>query len=212
MKPAATLSLIALAAFACAHAIAQVTLPDVTVREKKPDELHGGYAISGDFQVDPRMNAVIFPIDPLEAGDILSAEPQRLADDEYLVLQECVSDDCTHAQNLRVWFAHGATTQFHNANRYMITHEGKYFIWMARIQAGAAPPEAGQWFNQFEKFTTPLVLIPEGLLAAYSKPQIEAAEHAGPVPVKSAVHEGSMFVATFATGSVVRIKRLRAAG
>jgi len=190
---------------------AQVLLPDVNVRGSVPDEQHGGYVISSDFQVDPKMSAVIFPTVALAEGDLLSVQPLRLADDEYLVLQECASADCTHTQILRVWGPFGATTGAHDPNRLIISHDGKYFLWMAKIEAGPAPPEAGLWFKEFEKFGSPLILEPIGLLSAYSKPQIEAAQAAGPVRVRAAERQGSSFVATFETGTVVRLKRMRPA-
>jgi hypothetical protein len=194
---------------ATSPSLAQVLLPDVSVRGSVPDEQHGGYVISSDFQVDPKMSAVIFPTVALSEGDLLSVQPLRFADDEYLVLQECVSADCIHAQILRVWGPFGATTGVHDPNRLIISHDGKYFLWMAKIEAGTAPPGAGRWFREFEKFGSPLVLEPIGQLSAYSKPQIEAAQSAGPVRVRSAERQGSSFVATFETGTVVRLKRMR---
>src|SRR4051812_7917358 len=37
------------------------TLPGVTVSADAYRETHGGYLVSGDFRVDPRMPTVIFP-------------------------------------------------------------------------------------------------------------------------------------------------------
>jgi hypothetical protein len=190
---------------------AQVLLPDVNVKGSVPDEEHGGYVISSDFQVDPKMSAVIYPTVALNAGDLLSVQPLRLAEDEYLVLQECISADCTKAQILRVWGPFGATTGVHDPNRLILSHDGKYFLWMERIEAGPAPPEAGIWFKEFQVYGPPLILEPIGLLSMYSKTQIAAAQAAGPVQVRAAERQGSSFVATFATGSVVRIKRMRPA-
>lgn len=111
----------------------------------------------------------------------------------------------------RVWGAFGATTGAHDPNRLIISHDGKYFLWLAQIEAGPAPPGAGAWFREFEKFGPPLSLEPDGMLAAYSQAQIEAAQAAGPVKVRSAERQGSTFAATFATGTVVRLKRMRPA-
>src|SRR6185312_7055370 len=70
------------------HASAQTTtLPRITVIAPYT-EYHGGYLISGDFKVDPRMPYVVFPALALVKDDILSVRPLRLNDDEYLVLQE----------------------------------------------------------------------------------------------------------------------------
>jgi hypothetical protein len=205
---------VSLLCFACltTQAIAQVILPEVTVKGDIHDEHHGGYVISGDFQVDAHMGSVIFPSVALDKGDILSVQPLRLADDEYFVLQECISSDCVRAQVLRVWGPFGATTEFHDPNRLSIPHDGKYFLWMEQLKPGPAPPEAGVWFTQFDTYSPPLVLNPIGRLAAYSATQIAQAQTAGPVHVKAVEREGSTFVATFATGAVVRLKRMRAAG
>ena len=211
-KSATVRMLIALGVAAwAAIATAQVVLPDVTVKGSGKDESHGGYVISGDFQVDTHMSSVIYPTEALNAGDILSVQPLRMADDEYLVLQECISSDCTHAQILRVWGAFGATTEFHDPNRIFVPHDGKYFLWMAQIKAGPAPPEAGVWFTEFQKYGAPLMLSPIGRLAAYSETQIAAAQSAGPVHVKVSQREGASFFATFATGAIARIKRMHAA-
>ena len=191
---------------------AQTVLPDVNVTEQSNVEHHGGYVISGDFQVDPRMSAVIFPSQALREGDILSVEPLKMPDDEYFVLQECASADCTQARILRVWGAFGATTLIHEPNRVSIQHEGKYFLWMKQIEAGPAPPDVQKHFTTFESLGPPLTLKPKGDLAAYSTTQLAAAENSGPVPVKTSRREEGSFVATFATGTVVRIKRLRAEG
>lgn len=189
---------------------AQDLLPEVTVTDKGMTERHGSYVISGDFKVDAWMSAVIYPTEALRAGDVLSVQPLRLADDEYLVLQECVSADCAQAQIIRVWGAFGTTTRSHDANRIIVRHEGKYFIWMSRIKAGLAPPDSGTWFTEFEKFGAPLTLTPMGTLAAYSGPQIDAAKAAGPVVVKASAREEASFVVTFTTGSVARFKRMHA--
>ncbi|MEO6690221.1 MAG: hypothetical protein ABIN56_13995 [Dokdonella sp.] len=199
-------------AFPATQAIAQVILPEVTVNGDIHDERHGGYVISGDFQVDARMSSVIFPSVALDKGDILSVQPLRLADDEYFVLQECISGDCRRAQVVRVWGPFGATTEFHDSNRLSIPHDGKYFLWMEQLKPGPAPPDVGVWFTQFDTYSPPLVLNPIGRLATYSATQIAQAQNAGPVHVKAVEREGSTFVATFATGAVVRIKRMRAAG
>jgi hypothetical protein len=194
-----------------AAADAQTVLPPVDVTAKDAVEHYGGYVISGDFRIDPRMSAVIYPAEALQEGDILSVEPVRLADDEYFVLEECSSADCTQARILRVWGAFGATTDFHDPHRMMIPHEGKFFLWMSRIEPGAAPPEAGIWFTEFQRFGPPLILSPIGLLASYSTRQIAEAQAQGPVKITKGELEGVSFAATFATGSVVRLKRMHAA-
>ena len=102
MKSACTLWLGSLA-LASLVARAQTTLPAVKVTAPAYSSQHGGYLISGDFKVDPRMPAVVFPAQALVKDDILSIEPIRLQDNEYLVLQECASADCHQASLVRFW-------------------------------------------------------------------------------------------------------------
>src|SRR6185312_13751299 len=85
-------------------ASAQTNLPGITVTAPYTS-MHGGYLISGDFKVDPRMPQVVFPAQALVKDDILSVQPIHLADDEYLVLQECATADCSQAAIVRVWDA-----------------------------------------------------------------------------------------------------------
>src|SRR6185312_10427589 len=65
-------------------ASAQTNLPGITVTAPYTST-HGGYLMSGDFKVDPRMPQVVFPAQALVKDDILSVQPIHLADDEYLV-------------------------------------------------------------------------------------------------------------------------------
>lgn len=91
-------------------AAAQSDLPGVTVTAPAYTSHYGGYVITGDFKVDPRMPQVVFPAQPLVKDDILSVQPMHLTDDEYLVLQECFSAECRQAALVRVWNAFGAAT------------------------------------------------------------------------------------------------------
>jgi len=81
--------------------VAQTTLPDVNVTVPKWEERHGGYVISSNFEVDTHMSAVIYPAEPFQTDDILSVRLTQLKDDEYFVLQECISTDCAQAHILR---------------------------------------------------------------------------------------------------------------
>ncbi len=194
-------------------ASAQTDLPAVTVTAPAYTEHHGGYVISGDFKVDPRMPSVVFPAQALIHDDILSIQPVRLADDEYLVLQECATGDCSQARIVRVWNADGATTAIHNSeNRIWIKHENKYFIWLKRLPEASAGDcdRCGSHFTSFDLISPPLTLVPDGALAAHHQAEL-LAESADPIPVKTQKHEGSTFVITFAGGSTVRIKRMHAA-
>jgi hypothetical protein len=192
----------------------QTNLPGITVTAPYTSA-HGGYLISGDFKVDPRMPSVVFPAQPLVKDDILSIQPLRLEDNEYLVLQECARTDCREAHIVRVWNADGATDPAGNSeDRIWIRHENKYFIWLKRLPWQASAMSCGRCGNRFSSFkqmSPPLILIPVGALAAYNRKALLAAEVAAPVPVESQKHEGSTFVVTFKGGSTVRIKRMHAA-
>lgn len=196
-------------------AAAQVTLPAVTVTEPAYTEHHGGYLISGDFKVNPRMPYVAYPAQALVKDDILSIQPIRLAGDEYLVLQECAVADCSEARIVRVWNAGGATGPVHQSeNRVWIRHENKYFIWLMRLPEvlmGGSCPRCGGYYTTFDSVSPPLTLIPEGEQAAYGRSALQAASDKGPIPVKTQAHEGATFVITFVGGSTVRIRRMHAA-
>lgn len=193
---------------------AQTNLPAVTVTAPYTST-HGGYLISGDFKVDPRMPQVVFPAQALVKDDILSVQPVHLADDEYLVLQECATADCSEAAIVRVWDADGATTPVQNSeDRIWIRHENKYFIWLKRLPwlgGGMDCPLCGSHFTSFERVSPPLTLIPDGPLAATHQEALAQASVEDPIPVASQKHEGSTFVVTYVGGSTVRIKRMHAA-
>jgi len=183
---------------------APTNLPPITVTAPYTTA-HGGYLISGDFKVDPRMPSVVFPAQPLVKDDILSIQPIRLADNEYLVLQECATADCSEATIVRVWNTEGAVTRVQNSdNRIWIRHENKYFLWLKRL------PWIHSHFTTFEVVSPPLTLIPDGQLAAYHQQALAKAYLDDPVPVASEKHERSTFVVTYAGGSTVRIKRMHA--
>ena len=223
MKSARTLWLGSLT-LASLVASAQTTLPAVKVTAPEYSSQHGGYLISGDFKVDPRMPSVVFPAQALVKDDILSIEPIHLQDDEYLVLQECASADCHEASIVRFWNSDdigGADTR---RNRVWITHENKYFIWLKRLPevSGVScgqgwfkfepnTTKCGGHFTSFEQISPPLMLIPNGDLAAYHQDAVQKAVLADPVNVAQQTHEGSTYVVTYEGGSTVRIRRMHAA-
>ncbi len=196
-------------------ASAQVTLPAVTVTEPAYTEHYGGYVISGDFKVNPRMPYVAYPAQALVSGDILSVQPIRLAGDEYLVLQECAVADCSQARIVRVWNAGGATGLVRQSDdRVRIRHENKYFIWLMRLPEVLVDrrcARCGGYYTTFDPVSPPLTLIPGGEQAAYGRAALQAASDKGPIPVKTQTHEGATFVMTFVGGSTVRIRRMHAA-
>jgi hypothetical protein len=187
---------------------AQTTLPDVNVTAPKWEERHGGYVISSNFEVDTHMSAVIYPAEPFQTDDILSVRLTQLKDDEYFVLQECVSVDCTQAHILRVWNAYGAlgftVTQ---PDRVRIPHEGKFFMWMQRFPMPGGLPA----FNGYEPLSPPLVLNPTGTAEQFQALDVKAAQERGPVKVVSSTHDGSSFALRFEGGTSVLIQRMHAA-
>lgn len=195
-------------------ATAQKNLPAITITAPAYTSRHGGYLISGDFKVDPRMPQVVFPAQALVKDDILSVQPVHLTDNEYLVVQECFSADCRQAALVRVWNANGATTYVRSSeNRIWIKHENKYFIWLAKLPwvSPGSCDGCAEHFNQFQHLSAPLTLVPAGQLAAQYAHQLEQPENIGAIPVQSQKHEGSSFVVQFVGGSTVRIKRMHAA-
>lgn len=181
------------------HASARTTiLLGITVTAPYTEH-HGGYLISDDFKVDPRMPYVVFPTHPMVKGDVLSVRPLRLDDDEYLVLQECAVADCSKAHAVRVWGHAGALTPTGNSGyRIWIKHENEYFIWLMRL------PDIPAGFDQFALSSPPLTLVPVGRAAAFHRLELQDGKNNHPIPVKSCRHEGATFVVTFASGSIVR--------
>ena len=183
------------------------TLPGITVTAPYTEQ-HGGYLVSGDFKVDPRLPDVVFPARALVKDDILSVRPLRLNDDEYLVLQECAASDCSQARLVRVWGHTGALTPFGNSGyRVWIAHENKYFIWLMHLPD--IPSALG--FTRFSLISPPLTLIPAGDEAALYRAELQDAKISHPIPVQSYRHEGATFIVTYVGGSVVRIRRMHAA-
>ena len=188
-------------------AFAQTTLPDVSVTAPKWEERHGGYVISSNFEVDTHMSAVIYPAEPFQKDDLLNVRSQ-LKDDEYFVLQECVSVDCTQAHILRVWNAYGALGfTIQQPERVRIPHEGKFFMWLQRFPMPGGLPA----FNGYEPLSPPLVLNPTGTAEQFHAVDVKAAQERGPVRVVSSTHDGSSFALRFEGGTSVLIQRMHAA-
>lgn len=206
-------SVLAFGMLASLAVAAQTTLPPVDVQAPAWSGEHGGYLVSGDFRVDPVMSAVVYPAQALVKDDILSVEPVHLNDNDYLVLQECASADCTSVGIVRVWNAQGSATLARGSEtRIRIRHGNRYFLWLKRLPSVAFSPcgVCGTNFDTFETYGPPLVLRPAGTLAAYKRAALEAAESTGPVPVTAQDHDGSTFVVTYEGGSRVRVQRMHA--
>lgn len=210
-------------ALASACVSAQTNLPGVKVTAPKFSTEHGGYLISGDFKVDPRMPSVVFPAQALVQDDILSIEPVYLQDNEYLVLQECASAGCHDASLVRFWTSTNTGGEDTRRNRVRITHENKYFIFLARLpeisgkSCGMTPftgykqtVTCGSHFTSFQQISPPLTLIPTGDLTMYQQEPLQKAAMNDPVKVVKETHEGSTYVVTYEGGSTVRVRRMHA--
>jgi len=191
-----------------------VNLPGVTVTADAYTESRGGYLNSGDFVTDARMPGVVFPATALVERDVLSIEPQYLNGNDYVVLQECASDDCSRSRIVRVWSSvEGRPVGGGNDRRIMIPHENKYWIWAKRLPEISHPDceTCSTRFTSFERFGPPMTITPTGEEARYHRTELDAMAGADPLPVTRQAHEGSTFVVTFAGGSTVRIRRMHAA-
>jgi hypothetical protein len=211
--PVAAIAQDAVARSSTSSAPSSTDLPRVTVTAPYTT-IHGGYVISSDFRVDPRMPSVVFPAQALQQDDILSIRPVYLNPDEYLVLQECAQADCAQAANVRVWNSASAVNTYvgGNADRIWIKHENKYFIFLKRLPlVTGACGGCGDSFTSFEPVSPPMTLYPSGQAARMM--QAKLAEHADDpaIPVVSQTHEESEYVVRFEGGSTVRIKRMHAA-
>ena len=192
-------------------AIAQTVLPKVDVAAKEWETRRGGYTISSNFIVDSRMSAVIYPAEPFSKGDIFDFRTVRMADDEYFVLQECVSSDCTQGHILQVWTRNGPLDQTgHAANQFWIPHDGKMFMWMQRFPMSGGGSASGSTFSGYEPMSPPLVLNPVGTPEQFHACDVAAAQAKGPVKVISNEHDGSQLKLRFESGATVFIQRLRA--
>jgi hypothetical protein len=189
-------------------AVTQTVLPGVNVTAPRWEERHGGYLISSNFEVDSHMSAVVYPAEPFQKDDILSVRLSQLKDDEYFVLQECISTDCLQARILRVWTARGALgITAHQPDRVWIPHEGKFFMWMQRFPISGF---GSGGFAGYETFSPPLVLNPTGTAEQFHATDVKAAQERGPVKVVSSDHDGSSFVLRFEGGTAILIQRMHA--
>jgi len=188
-------------------ALGQTVLPDVDVRAPRWETRRGGYIVSSNFEVDPKMSAVIYPAEPFEPGDIFDFRTVRMSDDEYFVLQECSAADCTQGHVLRVWSKEGALDTVHDANRVWIPHAGKFFMWLQRFPMSGSRERT---FAGYKPFSPPLVLEPLGSPEQYRACDVKAAQARGPVKVVSSEHDGTQLKLRFESGATVFIQRMRA--
>ena len=196
-----------MALLAAAPAFAQTTLPNVDVTAPYT-QLYGGYVVSSNFTLDPKMSAVIYPKEALVKDDIVWVKTQNMKDDEYFVLQECSSLDCTMGRILRVWTKTGAIgMNYHDPYRVFIPHEGKFFMWMQRFPAYGGTGA----FTGYETFSPPLVLNPTGTGEQFQFTNVQAAQEKGPEKVVDTEHDGMDFSIRYESGTVVFVQRMHAA-
>jgi hypothetical protein len=180
-------------------AIAQTVLPNIDVTAPRWQERRGGYVVSSNFALEPKLSAVVFPNEPLQQDDIVYVKPQNMKDDEYFVLQECSSPDCAMGHVLSVWNKNGALgTTYHDLNRVPIPHEGKFFFWMQRFPA----PGGVHAFSGFEAFSPPLVLKPTGSAEQFQVIDVKAAQEKGPEKVVETKHDGMDYLIRYESGTV----------
>lgn len=167
---------------------------------------HGGYQVSTDFTVDAKSHAVISLPGGTRPGDLLSIRPMRLNNDEYLVLQKCLSPDCTEAQVVRAWNASGHMGPDPvTSNKIPIAPDTTYMLWMQRIST-----KGGNSFSLYEKNSPALVFSPAGSPQIFEASDLAGARKRGPTRVDRSSKESGAFIAKFEGGSVVRMKLLRA--
>ena len=190
-----------------APAFAQTVLPKVDVTAPYT-QLHGGYVVSSNFSVDPKMSAVIYPNEPFQKDDVLWVKTQNMKDDEYFVLQECSRPDCTMGHILEVWTKNGAIgTTYHSPNRVFIPHEGKFFMFMQRFPSPGSVPA----FSGFEAFSPPLVLNPTGSAEQFQLIDVQSAQEKGPEKVVSTDHDGMDYLIHYESGTALFVQRMHAA-
>jgi hypothetical protein len=167
---------------------------------------YGGYLVSTDFTVDAKNHAVISPPASARPGDLLSIRPRRLNNDEYLVLQKCNPNDCTHAQVVRAWNALGHMGPYPvTSNKIPIEPGVRYMLWMQHIST-----QGGNSFSLYERSSPPLVFTPAGPAELFEASDMKRAGERGPTLIKKSAIGGTAFIATFEGGSVVRMQLLRA--
>ena len=204
-----TLWFFALTAFAASTAFAQEVLPKVDVTAPHFTAKHGGYLISNDFTVDSHMSAVVYPDQPFEQDDILNVKTLRMQHDDYLILQECISLDCTQGMIVRAWNYLGVLGgTSHKNESFRIPHQGKFFLWLQRfpMRGSSTMP-----FDGYEPFSPPLVFNPTGSSEQFRNVDLKADQEKGPVKVVSSDHDGDNFVIRYEGGTSILVQRLRAA-
>jgi hypothetical protein len=167
----------------------------------------GGSRISVAFSVDTERHAVISPPRCAGGAEQLWIHPLRLNPDEYLILQKCVSPDCSQAAVVRAWNSYGTMGPYPVLTPKIPLESGaRYLLWMQRV-----PVPGNHTFNEIEREGRPLVFMPFGSLLdlPWAREALEQAASRGPTPVERSEQKDSAYVATFQGGSSVWMRAMR---
>jgi hypothetical protein len=167
----------------------------------------GGALVSVAFSVDAERHAVISPPQCERGGELLWIRPMRLNPDEYLILQKCVSADCSKAEVVRAWNSYGTMGPYPVLTPKIPLDSGvRYLLWMQRV-----PVAGNHTFREIEREGRPLVFTPFGSLLElpWAREALEKAASRGPTPVERSEQKDSAYVATFQGGSSVWMRAMR---
>jgi hypothetical protein len=167
----------------------------------------GGAEVSVAFSVDTERHTVISPPQCAGGAELLWIRPLRLNPDEYLILQKCVSADCSKAEVVRAWNSYGTMGPYPVLTPKIPLESGaRYLLWLQRV-----PVQGNHTFREIEREGRPLVFAPFGRLLQlpWAREALEAAVARGPSPVERSVAKDSAYVATFQGGSSVWMRVMR---
>jgi hypothetical protein len=155
---ASLLPLLGVTALALHMAAAAAPQAEGACRTFKPGP--GGSLISVAFSVDAERHAVISPPRCAGGEELLWIKPLRLNPDEYLILQKCVSADCSKAEVVRAWNSYGHMGPYPVLTPKIALESGaRYMLWMQRV-----PVPGNHTFREIEREGRPLVFTPFGSL------------------------------------------------
>src|SRR5689334_19288714 len=166
-----------------------------------------GALVSVAFSVDAERHAVISPPQCAGGEELLWIRPLRLNPDEYLILQKCVSADCSKAEVVRAWNSYGTMGPYPVLQPKIPLESGaRYLLWMQRV-----PVQGNRTFKEIEREGRPLVFAPFGSLLElpWAREALEKAAARGPTKVERSEQKDSAYVATFEGGSSVWMRAMR---
>ena len=166
----------------------------------------GGSQVSVAFAVDASRHAVISPPHCSHGEEVLWIHPLRLNPDEYLILQKCVSADCSKAEVVRAWNTHGTMGPYPALTPKIALDNGaRYMLWMQTV-----PVPGNRTFKEVQREGHALVFAPFGSLLElpWAREALEAAVTRGPTPVQHGEQKDSAYVATFQGGSSVWMRAM----